>query len=999
MRTKSKTFISKGIILLFVAIIISSFNYIKPKTETVEGYRLIEKRFVKEVNAEVYFFEHIKSGAHIIKIAAPDPNKTFGIAFRTEPNSNGGTPHIIEHSVLNGSKNYPVKSPFDELSKTSLKTFLNAMTSSDFTIYPAASMNKKDYFNLMGVYFDAVYFPLIYNDPRIFKQEGWHYELTSKEDPITYKGVVYNEMKGAFSSPQRELSYQIYKNLFPDNGYGLSSGGYPQDIPKLTYQGFLDFHKKNYHPANSYIVLYGDADMTEEMKMIDEKYLSKFEKIEVNSDIKIQKPYDALKEVTANYSVIEGTPTDNKTYLSLSWVIGKKTDLKLVMALDILSDVLVMQESAPIRLALQKAGIGQDVSAYSNDIQQNVFTITVKNANLADKDKFKEIVFNVLKEQSEKGIDKDAVAGYLNRREFYLREGDDAQKGLSYMMQAVSNWMFTGEPFSGLEWEKPLAEIKTAIDNKYLEQEIVSGFLNNNFALLMVLEPKPGLEKEINEKTAIELANYKASLSEEELDKLISETNELIAYQQSEDDENLLKVVPKLERADLNPKSEWFSYTEKKIGDSKIIHYNDFTNNVVYANAMFDMSVLPTELLPYAALLTEIYGSMDTKNYSFGDLEKQLSLNTGTFYTYINDWSENYDDNKLITKFVVTSKAMNVKTEKMFQLMNEIILNTKFDDTERLKSILLRHQSQLESRVQNDGMGFAITRANSYYSNSGMFQEITKGFEYYWFINKLIEDFDTNSADVITKLKQTATLLFNKNNMIVGTTCSEKDYPVFKKGFSTFVKQIPSSAVTNVKRDYKFENKDEAFVSSSKVQYVIKAYDFKKLGYNWDGKYMVLSKILSSDYLQTKIRVIGGAYGGFSNISRDGKMYFGSYRDPNLKETLENYDATPEYLKSFEASEDKMLGYIIGTISTLDRPLTPSQKGNLAYDRYFRKYTSQDLQADREAILSTSAEDIKGMYKMVEDILKQNVYCVYGNKEKIELNKDLFKSIKTLNNK
>lgn len=986
-------------ILALLSIMSFVFTSCKPKEANIAGYKLIEKRFVKEVNADVYYFEHIKSGAHILKIASNDQNKTFGIGFKTEPNSDCGTPHIIEHSVLNGSKNFPVKSPFDELGKTSLKTFLNAFTASEWTFYPVASMNEKDYFNLMTVYLDAVFFPLIKEDERIFKQEGWHYELTDKNSPVVYKGVVYNEMKGAFSSPTREMSYHVSKNLFPSNGYGKSSGGYPLAIPELSYQQFLDFYNKNYHPANSCIFLYGNADMKKEMELIDQQYLSTFEKIEIDSKIPLQEPFTEFKKISAPYSVMEGSPTENQTYLSLNWVYGLNTDKKLSNALNIIADVLVRQESGPIRLALQEAGIGKEVSAYSNDIQQNVFTIYVQNANPADADKFKEIVLKVMKEQAEKGIDRNAVEAYINRMEFSLREGDDSQKGLSNMFQSFSDWIFTSDPFVGLEWEKQLAETKKAIQENYLEKTISDGLVNNQFGLLMVLEPKPGLEKEINDKVAARLAEYKASLSDEQIDQLIKETQELIAYQQREDSDSTLASIPKLTRADINTQSEWYEVKEKEVSGSKVLHYEDFTNGVVYANLMFDAKVLPKEFLPYASLLTRLMGKMDTENYLFGDLEKEIRKNTGTFYAYLNTYKENLDDAGLLPKFVVVSKAVPEKTEKMFELTEEVIFRTKYTDKDRLKTMLTRIQSQLESNVKNNGLGYAMTRSNSYFSNQGMFDEYTRGLEYYWFINKLVADFDTKSDEIIANLNKTVELLFTKNNLITGTSCDGKDYSSFEKAFTNFTGKLPAGEKTLQEWKFELVKKNEGLLAASKVQYVVKSYNFKKLGFEWNGKLQVLNNILSGEYLQNTIRVIGGAYGGFAGISKDGMIYFASYRDPNLKETLNNYDATVDYLNKFEADEEKMLGYIIGTIADIDYPLTASSKAEVAYQRYFEKITKEQVQAERDAILSATAGDMKDFSKMIAAVVKQNNICVYGNKEKIEAHKSLFGNLINLEKK
>ncbi len=985
------------LLILFVLIFSTSLTADFKIGKTYHGFKLQEKRFVKEVNAECLLFKHEQSGARLLKIPADDPNKTFSIAFKTVPQSDCGTPHIMEHSVLNGSKNFPVKSPFDVLAKGSLNTFLNAMTGSYMTIYPVASMNNKDYFNLMHVYLDAVLYPLIYDDPRIFKQEGWHRELTDMDSPVVYKGVVYNEMKGAFSSPTRELNFQIYRHLFPDNAFKYSSGGYPAAIPELTYKNFLNFHRTYYHPSNSYIFLYGDADLAEELEFIDQKYLSNFEDTKVKAEFQLQEPFDEMKEVTAYYPVPEDGETENQTYLALSLVAGQNTDQALVMALQVLTDVLVNQESAPIRLALQEAGVGREVRASVDDIKQNVFQITVQNANAEDKEKFKDIVFETLKKTVEKGLDKEAVEGTINRMEFRLREGNTSQKGLNYNFQALTGWLFAADPWLSLEYEKPLAEVKKALKTEYLESIIEKYLIDNPHSLALVLEPKPGLEKENNQKITAELEEYKKKLSEEELKSLVEETQELIAYQKREDSPEALATIPLLDLKDIDPKAQYYEVDEKQVADLPTLHYDTFTNDVVYMKLFFDTRVLPEELIPYSALLAEVLASLNTENYSYGDLDKALKIHTGSFGTYLSTYLENHSDDNLISKFVVSSKAMKDKVDKMFELTGEVVKRTIYSDQERLKAVLTRHQSRLDSRVKQNGFGYTMMRLASYLRNEGAFNELTGGLDYYWFITDLVNNFDEKSAEISDNLTKAATLLFAKNNLIVGVTCSESDMPVFSDGLKTFAKDLPGHEVGVKNWTFNLKPKNEGILTASKVQYVLQGYDFKKLGYQWDGKMHVLNQILSRDYLQNQIRVIGGAYGGFSSFSPNGMVYFASYRDPNLKETIENYRNTPEYLNDFKATDTEMTRFIIGTVARLDRPLTPSSEGDAAVRYYFEKVSQQQLQRDRNAVLSTTPEDIRAMKKLVADVLEQKVYCVYGNQEKIETQQDLFDELVKLN--
>lgn len=965
--------------------------------EKYHGFTLVEKKFVEEVNADCLLFKHDKSGARLLKIAAEDPNKLFNIAFKTAPETDYGTPHIMEHSVLNGSKNFPVKSPFDVLMKGSLNTFLNAMTGADITTYPVASMNDKDYFNLMHVYLDAVLNPLIYDDPKILQQEGWHHELESKDGDVVYKGVVYNEMKGAYSSPRRELSYQINKILFPDNTYGVSSGGYPTEIPKLTYDHFVNFHKKYYHPGNSYILLYGDADLNKELEFIDAEYLSNYELSDQKVQIPLQKPFDKIKEAEGTYAVPDGAPTDNQTFLSLTFVSGHSTDRALAMTFDVISEALVNHESAPLRLAIQEAGIGRDVRASFSEAKQNTFQITVQNANPEDKDKFREIVFSTMKKVSEHGFDKEMVEGILNRMEFNLKEGNTPHKGLMYLMQTYQPWFFADDPYLGLEFDKPLTEAKKALDTNLLETTISNYLVNNPHAVLMVLKPEPGLQAKIDEATKKELDEFKAGLNNEEKEKLIAETKTLIEHQKREDTPEALATIPMLELTDISPEVEWFTVYEKSVADVQVIHHNAFTNGILYSNMFFDIRVLPKELVPYVRLLTSVLGKLNTENYSYGELDNALNIHTGGFSTYTTNYFEDLDDNKLLPKFVVFSKATNEKAGKMFELTDEVIHTSKFDDTERLKELVTRHQARVESDIKNNGLGYAMTRLRSYYSNTGMYREQMNGLDYYRFITDLSENFHDKSDEIIANLERTADLLFAKENLIAGITCNDGDFGDYSTAMETFAGSLKEDPVSF--NDWKFDvnKKNEGLKTASKVQYVVQGYDFKKLGYDYTGKMKVLNQILSTDWLQNQVRVIGGAYGGFSGINENGNVFFASYRDPNLKETLETYDKTPGYLDEFKADEKTMTRYIIGTISQIDGPMTASQKGTRAFEYYFQNITPEWLKAEREAILSTTADDIKGMKKMLEDVLAQDALFVYGNEQKVQENNDLFGEVIGLN--
>ncbi|MFH1160779.1 MAG: insulinase family protein [bacterium] len=974
----------------FVCVILSALVLTGCKKHDMHGFKLLEKRFVKEINADCYYYQHVKSGARLLKIDAKDPNKTFAIAFKTFPESDAGTPHILEHAVLNGSRNFPVKSPFDVLSKGSLNTFINAFTGKDMTMYPVASMNEKDYFNLMHVYLDAVFNPLIYADPRILNQEGWHYEITNPNDPVVYRGVVYNEMKGAFSDPDRVLQYECFHHLFPESPYGFESGGYPPAIPTLTHEQFNHFHTRYYHPENSYILLYGNAPLDKELTFIDSLYLTHYTVANNLPRIEDQKPFKKMKEVTAYYPVLPGAATEGQTFLDLGYVAGHNTDQQLTMGLDILTEVLVNQESAPIRLALQEAGIGQDVNASIDSYMQNVFQITAQNANPQDREKFLEIVNKTLQEQVDNGLDMEAVTGVLNRMEFILREGNTAQKGLTYGFQCLSGWFFADDPFLTLEWEKPLGALKKGMKEKYLESLITQHLLNNPHSLLLTLEPKPGMEQETSTQVAEELDKVKASISKDSIAALVKQTEELIAYQKQEDSPEALATIPLLELKDINPNVEWYQAETRDANGAPVLYYDDFTNKVVYVNLYFDLRTLPEELLPYASLLSNFLGILNTQNYTYGDLTKALNMHTGGFYSALSTFAEDNDDSKLIPKFRVTTKSMDNKLDKLFELSAEVLNKSLYNDTTRLRTILSRHQSQLDQAVKSNGFRYASRRLASYYSNDGMFRERTGGLDYYWFVTDLNNHFNQTHHQIIDNLTKTASLLFSRENLIAATTCSDKDYSTFAEHLETFIATLPTQPVSLNSWAFGLKKLNEGIMTPAKVQYVLAGYDYKKLGYSWDGKMRVLNQILSTDYLQTQIRVIGGAYGGFTTITNTGTFTFASYRDPNLTETVERYNGVPKYLSEFSTDEKGMTRYIIGTIAEMDVPLTASDKGNTAVSNYFTRQTKEALQQDRNAVLSATVNDIRAYAPLTEAILKQDYLCVYGNADKIQQDKKLF---------
>jgi Zn-dependent M16 (insulinase) family peptidase len=562
-----------------------------------------------------------------------------------------------------------------------------------------------------------------------------------------------------------------------------------------------------------------------------------------------------------------------------------------------------------------------------------------------------------------------------------------------YFMRAYQPWFFADDPFLGLEFNKPLGIVKKGTETNLLQETIERYLINNPHALLMVLKPEPGLQARIDAQTAAELKEFKAGLNENQTEKLIQETKALVDYQKKEDPPEALATIPMLALSDIGHDIEWFGIEEKSVGEVPVLFHEEFTNDILYTDLYFDIRVLPQELIPYASLLGSVLGKLNTENYTFGELDNALNINTGGFSSGTTGYLKNRSDENLMPKFVVSSKAVVEKADKLFELSAEILNRSKFNDIERLKELITRQRAMVDSDVKNNGISYAMTRLRSYFSNAGMFSELGGGLDYYWFISDLSENFDEKAEETAAKLAETASRLFAKENLVAAVTCSEKDFDSYAAGLEGLSSTMPEGSGELNQWKFDFAKKNEGLLSSSKVQYVVEGYDFKKLGYEYNGKMRVLNQVLSTDWLQNQVRVIGGAYGGFCGFSSNGNAYFASYRDPNLKETLDIYARMPEYLNNFKADEKAMTRFIIGTISGLDQPRTPSQKGNLAVQNYFEKTTPEELKSEREAVLNTTAEDIKGMSKFVQDILDQDAICVYGNEAKINKNKELFGSV------
>lgn len=965
--------------------------------DIINGFKLLEIKEIKELRSNSLLFEHVNTGARLLKLENDDDNKVFSIAFRTPPYDDTGLPHILEHSVLCGSRKFPSKEPFVELIKGSLNTFLNAMTFSDKTMYPIASKNKKDFFNLMDVYLDAVLYPNIHSDEKIMQQEGWHYELDDKDGEIIIKGVVYNEMKGAFSNPVRKLYSDMESALYPDTAYAHESGGDPEAIPELTLEEFRAFHKKYYHPTNSYIYLYGDGNTEEELKFIQENYLKDFNKIDIDSRIEFQKPFETPKNINAVYGISADDDKTDKSFLSMGFTAGNSSDVEFVQAFEILKHMLLDTPAAPLKKALIKSGICKDVMGIADtNILQPFMAIIAKYTDESKKDEFENIIFNTLKELSEKGIDPELVESSVNIHEFRLREAEFGYpKGLVYNIMALTTWLYDESPVLQLNFEPAIEKIRNEMTNGYFERFIKENLLTNNHRVLVVLKPYPGLltekEREMNEK----LKSFKEGLSDSELQEIIDITQALKKKQQTPDSPEVLETIPMLAKEDISRNAE--KYPIKKLEDIKgEFYFSDlFTNGISYLNLLFDTRHVEQALLEYIPLVCNLLGKISTRKNNYGSLSNAINKNTGGIIFKVKNYVDNKGNDVYNPYIMAKGKSLSHMSSSMVRLMTEIVVDSTFEDKDRILQVVREAKSRMEMNIMNNGHVFAKTRLFSYFSEAGAYDEITTGIHYYHFLKDIEEKIEKDFESVKNNLNKVVNDIFTLSNLKAGFTGDENDLNNTREGYEYLIsalseKECESEKCHTNKYSLIRKEKNEGLTISGQVQYVAMGNDFRRFGFDYTGQMEVMKTIVGLDYLWNQVRVLGGAYGAFIRLTRHGDFFLGSYRDPNLLKTVEAYKGIAKYLKGFKATEREMLKYIIGSISNLDRHKNPAEKGEDALENLIRGITDESTQKIREEVLSVKEDQIREFAVLFEKALEEEMVAVVGSEDKIKKENKVF---------
>ena len=968
--------------------------------DRISAYDIIKEENLKDIRSKGWLLRHKKTGARVMLIENDDENKVFNIAFRTPPKNSTGVAHILEHSVLCGSKEFPLKDPFVELVKGSLNTFLNAMTYPDKTCYPVASCNDQDFQNLMHVYLDAVFYPNIYQKEEIFRQEGWSYQLEKPEGPLKYNGVVYNEMKGAFSSPDEVLEREIMNSLFPDTPYGCESGGDPDHIPELSYEEFLEFHKTYYHPSNSYIYLYGNMDMVEKLEFLDEHYLSAFEKLEIDSSIPMQPAFEKRRDLTMEYPISESENSEGNSYLAYSTVVGEAADTLTAVAFEVLDYALLSAPGAPLKQALLDAGIGMDVyGSYDDGIRQPYFDVIAKGTDPDKKDRFLEIIQSTLTNIVKNGVNKKTLQAGINYMEFRYREADFSSwpKGLMYGLDIFGSWLYSDEKaFSHVQILPVFEKLKSLLNQGYFEELIQKYLLDNPHGSVITLVPSKGLAARREQALAEKLQKQLEGMTEEERNGLVEKTKSLVAYQESEEEPGSEKCIPMLKREDIKKEAAGFTNQELDVDGSLFLYHEVPTNGIAYLDLMFDLKKLSPEKVPYVGLLKSVLGYVDTEHYSYGELSDEINAQTGGIASGVEvfDRVDSIDEYK--AAFSVTGKAMYSNIDVLFRMIREILNTSKLSDTKRLYEIIARVKLRAQANLVSAGHCTAVLRGASYSSPMAAFQDAMSGVAYYQFIENLEKEFDSRKEELVHTLKELMVEILRPEYLCVSYTGERETLDEVMGQVKALKMTLHTEPVKTSSEPMHCVKKNEGFTTSGQVQYVARTGNFRKKGYEYTGALDILKVALSYDYLWMNLRVKGGAYGCMSGFKRSGESYFVSYRDPHLKRTLEIYEGIPEYVRTFQADEREMTKYIIGTISGKDIPRTPKMQGSISKTAYFCGVSEEMVQKERDQILNAQAEDIHALAPIIEAILSDDALCVVGSETAIEKEQEIFGETKPL---
>jgi len=953
-------------------------------------FTLLQEQTIPELNATAYYYVHKRTGARLLSIVNEDENKVFSINFRTPPKDSTGVAHILEHSVLNGSEKYPVKDPFVQLRKGSLATFVNAFTYPDKTCYPVASQNIQDFYNLIDVYLDAVFYPLI--SEQTLMQEGWHFELNGPSEPLTYKGVVFNEMKGAYSSPDGVLGTRVRNSLFPKHVYGVVSGGDPRHIPDLTYEAFKAFHERYYHPSNSFIFFYGNDEPEKRLELM-EKYLKPYKKTKVNSKIPLKKPFKRAKKVQYAYDAGQDADIRRKHYLTVNWALPDTSDPVMNFSLRILGHILIGTPASPLKKALLDSGLGEDLAGIGleSSLRQILFSAGLKGTRARDAKKIEGLVLNTLENLVREGIDPDMIAAAINTIEFRLRENNTGgfPSGLALMLRALTTWLHDDDPIKLLAFEASLNDIKARLvnDSHYFEKLIQAHLLDNTHRTTLRFKPDPELGRRFEEEQKDRLGQIREVLTEQQLNEIAEKTRQLKEHQETPDSEEALATIPVLRLEDLEKQSRTIPIEVTDMQDAKVLYHDLFTNGIVYLDLGFDLHALPKDLLPLTEVFARALLEMGTETEDYVKLSQRIGKGTGGISgtavaaTVIGS-------GKSVAKLFLRGKATVQQSDELLNILQDVLLAAKFDNRERLKQIVLEEKADLESSLVPQGHIYVNQRLRAQFSESGWAKEQMSGISYLFALRDLEKAIDKKWPSVLEKLEIMRQALVNRSTLLCNVTVDAPIWDRFKPQLDSFLSALASTNTKLSTFDIQLAQTKEGLTIPAQVNYVGKGANLYDLGYEYDGSAEVIVRYLRIAYLHEKIRVQGGAYGAFSILDdATGTFTYLSYRDPNVPATIENFDKAAAFLRGLDSSrlsDGELTKAIIGAIGDIDAYQLPDAKGYTSMLRYLTNRTDALRQKTREEVLSTNGEDFIAFGEVLEKAAESDAVTVLGSQNALE---------------
>lgn len=954
------------------------------------GFTLVRERYIGELKTDARLYRHPQTGAELLSLVNNDENKVFGITFRTPPVDSTGVPHILEHSVLCGSRKYPVKEPFVEILKGSLQTFLNAFTYPDKTCYPVASQNLQDFYNLIDVYLDAVFYPRI--SPEIFQQEGWHYEIETPDGPLVYKGVVFNEMKGANSSPDRVLAEYSQQALFPDTTYGLDSGGDPAVIPDLSYEQFREFHRRYYHPSNARIFFSGDDDPEERLRLISE-YLKDFSQLTVDSTVSLQPRFDSPRRIERPFAAADGV---SGGMMTVNWALGETTDAVTNMALNILGYILLGTPGSPLRKALIESGLGEDITGggLEGELRQLFFSVGLKGVAAGKEDVVEALILETLRGLAADGIDQRAVEAALNTIEFGLRENNTGSypRGLVLMLRALTTWLYDGDPLVLLSFESILSEIKDRIASTkgFFEALIREHFLENQHRATVIIHPDAELEGRRDAAERERLDAVRRSAGPEGLQRMIDDTIRLKGIQETPDHPEALATIPTLKIADLEKHNKKIPIAVLEEQRTRVLYHDIPTSGIAYVEVGLDLRVLPPAYMPYIPLFSRALLEMGTHTEDYVSLSQRIDRKTGgihpsLFVSAVKDPAKGAE-----TRLFLCGKAMLSQSQDLFGIIRDMLMDVSLDNRERFRQMVLEEKARQEQHLIPGGHQIVNLRLRSHFDEAGRISEQLNGVSYLLFLRALAERIETEWDTVHAVLEEIRSILVHRESMLCNVTVDETEWLQVRPHLVAFIGEIP--AEPSVKRKEHSaplaQNGDipahEGLIVPSQINYVGKGANLYRSGYAYHGSVRVITRYLRTSWLWDQVRVRGGAYGAFCNFDKfSGVLTFLSYRDPNVLETIETFDRTAGFLRNNALSRDELRKGIIGAIGDMDAYLFPDAKGYASMIRYLTGNTEEDLQQVREEIFATTVDDFTRFADVLDRVADHGLVKVLGSESAI----------------